>query len=233
MYERLKMLPYYAGIGTGILAIFLFVILTGASSTAVRAGIMAILALVARGTGRTYDAARALLLAAALMVLWNPYILVYDVSFQLSFLATFAMIFMTPKFEKYFLWLKNKFLFEIATTTVAVYVFVLPFILYKMGNLSLVALPANLLILPFIPLTMGLSYLTGFLGLISQILAVPAGFVTTLLLTYELKIVEIFANFPLAAVAVPDFPLLLTISIYIYFIYLLWPTKSSVQSLPN
>ena len=28
--------------------------------------------------------------------------------------------------------------------------FVLPFILYKMGNLSLVALPANILVLPFI-----------------------------------------------------------------------------------
>ena len=47
---------------------------------------------------------------------------------------------------------------DIISVTCAAYVFVLPFILYKMGNLSLVALPANALILPFIPFTMILGF---------------------------------------------------------------------------
>ena len=65
---------------------------------------MATLALVARATGRNYDVARAFILTAVIMVLLNPFVLVYDVSFQLSFIGTIAIIFFVPKIEKYFLW---------------------------------------------------------------------------------------------------------------------------------
>ena len=151
--------PKNLGIGAGIVTILLFVLMTGGSSTAVRAGIMASLALFARVIGRNYDVARALILAGVFMILINPFVLVFDVSFQLSFIATVAVIFFSPKIEKYFLWITPRFkLRDIISVTCAAYVFVLPFILYKMGNLSLVALPANALILPFIPFTMILGF---------------------------------------------------------------------------
>ena len=160
-------LPQNFGIGAGIFSILLFILMTGASSTAIRAGIMATLALIARATGRNYDVARALMLAAIIMILINPLTLVYDVSFELSFIATIAVIFFTPKIEKYFLWVTERFgLRDIVSVTAAAYIFVTPFILYKMGNLSLVALPANILVLPFVPFTMMLGFITGFLGLI-------------------------------------------------------------------
>src|SRR3989338_2386576 len=79
-------LPKNLGIGMGIFTILLFVLMTGGSSTAIRAGIMATLVLVARATGRNYDVARALILAGVFMILLNPFVLVYDVSFQLSFI---------------------------------------------------------------------------------------------------------------------------------------------------
>ena len=50
--------------------------MTGASATAVRAGIMAILVIIARITGREYDALRALLIAGVIMIIQNPKILV-------------------------------------------------------------------------------------------------------------------------------------------------------------
>ncbi|TSC78059.1 MAG: hypothetical protein G01um101424_193 [Parcubacteria group bacterium Gr01-1014_24] len=216
-------LPKNLGIGMGMFAIFLFIIMTGASSTALRAGIMATLVLVARATGRNYDVARALLLAGIVMILLNPFVLVYDVSFQLSFIATVAIIFFAPKIEKYFWWVTIKFkLRDIISVTCAVYIFVLPFILYKMGNLSLVALPANVLILPFIPFTMLLGFLTSFLGIIWYVLAVPLGHISYLLLHYELGVVSFFANIPFASLSIPDFPLFLTLLVYLYFIYRLF-----------
>ncbi len=216
-------LPKNLGIGMGIFAIFLFIIMTGASSTALRAGIMATLALVARATGRNYDVARALLLAGIVMILLNPFVLVYDVSFQLSFIATVAVIFFAPRIEKYFLWVTPRLgLRDIVSVTCAAYIFVFPFILYQMGNLSLVALPANILILPFISLTMIFGFLTGFAGVIWYILAVPLGFISYLFLHYELAIISFFANIPFASLSIPDFPLLLTILIYTYFIYRLF-----------
>ena len=157
------------------------------------------------------------------MILINPFILVYDVSFQLSFIATVAVIFVAPKVEKYFQWVTTKFkLRDIFSVTCAVYIFVLPFILYKMGNLSIVALPANILILPFIPWTMGLGFLTGLAGMISHILAAPVGFISELLLRYELGVISFFANLPFAAFSIANFPLILTLLTYTYFMYMLF-----------
>ncbi len=216
-------LPFMWSIGAGIFAILLFVLMTGGSSTALRAGIMATLALVARATGRNYDVARALALAGVLMIIFNPFVLVYDVSFQLSFIATVAVIFLAPKIEKHFTWITERFgLRDIVSVTCAAYIFVLPFILYKMGNLSLVALPANILVLPFIPITMVFGFLTGFFGLIWNMLALPFGYISYLLLHYELGIIQFLSNIPFASFSVSNFPLTITILIYVYFAYRLF-----------
>ncbi|MDQ3245008.1 MAG: ComEC family competence protein, partial [bacterium] len=187
LFRSIRFFPQNFSISFGILSIILFVIMTGGSSTAIRAGIMAVLTLVARATGRTYDVGRALLLAGVAMIILNPYVLYYDVSFQLSFIATIAVIFYAPRIEKHFGWITKSFeLRDIINVTFAAYIFVLPFILYKMGNLSIVALPANILVLPFIPITMGLGFLTGILGFISYFISVPLGYISYLLLHYEL-----------------------------------------------
>ena len=218
-----KFLPMNFGIGIGIFAIILFVIMTGANSTAIRAGIMAVLALIARATGRNYDVARALILAGIIMILINPFVLAFDVSFQLSFIATIAVIFVAPRMEKYFMWVTKRFeLRDIITVTCSAYIFVMPFILYKMGILSIVALPANALILPFIPFTMLLGFMTGFAGLIWYIFAVPVGFISYLFLHYELFVINLFAKLPLASIAIPNFPLIIMLAIYAYFIYRLF-----------
>lgn len=216
-------LPYGLGVWFGIIAIILFVIMSGASSTAIRAGIMAVLMLFARATGRNYDVSRALVLAAVLMIYLNPLILVHDVSFQLSFIATVAVIFFTPKVEKYFLWVPEKFgMRDIVTVTSAAYIFVLPFILYEMGNLSIVALPTNILVLPFIPFTMLLGFLSGIFSFIWYLLAMPFAYVAYFLLHYELTIIQFFGSLPFAAFTIKNFPLIITVLIYLYFIYLIF-----------
>lgn len=216
-------LPLHIATSMGILSILLFILMTGASSTAIRAGVMATLALFARATGRNYDVARALVLAGVVMILFNPFVLAHDVSFQLSFIATVAVIFLAPRIEKYFLWCPEKFgLRDIVNVTSAAYIFVLPFILYKMGNLSMVALPANILVLPFIPITMMLGFTTGLFGMISYFVSVPFGYVAYFLLHYELGVISFLASVPYAFFAFPNFPLFLTTLIYIYFIYRLF-----------
>ncbi len=216
-------LPKSIGISSGIITILLFVLMTGGSSTAVRAGVMATLALTARLIGRNYDVGRALILAGVIMILINPFVLVFDVSFELSFIATVALIFFTPRIEKYFLWVTERFgLREIVSITFACYIFVMPFILYKMGNLSLVALPANVLVLPFIPPTMILGFLTGFAGIISYFLSVPLGLLSQFFLQYELTVINFFSHIPFAALSIPNFPLIFVMAIYAYFIYKLF-----------
>ncbi len=222
-FSYISFVPKNFGIGFGIFSIILFILMTGGSSTAIRAGIMATLALVARWTGRNYDVARALMLACVGMVILNPFVLVYDVSFQLSFLATIAVIFLAPRIEKYFLWVTESFgLRDIVSVTVSAYIFVAPFILYEMGNFSLVALPANVLILPFIPFTMMVGFMTGFIGLIWNGLAILPAYILYFFLHYELGVIGFFSSLPFASLTFPEFPLFLTLLIYAYFVYVLF-----------
>lgn len=215
-----KFLPSIFAFYLGFFGIVLFVVMSGLQATAVRAGIMAVLALVARAYGKDYQVGRALVLAGLLMVLFNPYVLVYDVSFQLSFIATVAVIYIAPIMNKYFLWVPEKFgLRDVVSVTFSAYIFVLPFVIYKMGNLSLVSLPANILILPFIPVTMFLGFFTGFVGLFWKILALPSGFIAYILLHYELWVIEIFSKFRLASLIIPDMHISIMILCYLLFLY--------------
>ena len=218
----LSFLPQIFGISLGILGIALFALMTGASATVVRASIMATLVLLAKATGRTYQITIALLVAGFLMVLHNPKIFRFDVSFQLSFLATLALIYVSPLIEKKLSFVPKKFnLREIAGATISTQIFVLPFLLYQMGLFSAVALPVNLLILFFVPLTMFFGFLAGGLGFISGFLAVPFGWIVYALSAYELWIVNLFSKLPFAAFNI-SIPFWLTLFIYIGYAILLF-----------
>ncbi|MDP3996173.1 MAG: ComEC/Rec2 family competence protein, partial [bacterium] len=201
-----------------VILIFCFSIMVGAGATVVRASIMALLSLLARATGRIYMITHALVLAGASMILWNPKILVFDPSFQLSFVATLGVIYGTPVAERWFKKLPKKWsIREIISTTIAVQIFVLPMILWMMGELSFVAPFANALVLPLIPMTMLFGALTGALGWISFWLSVPFGYIAYAMLWYELRVTEIFASLPFASVSVPYFPFWLVLVVYFLF----------------
>ncbi len=211
-------LPRLFSLWVGAGSIILFAIMTGGGATIVRASIMALLVVVARATGRVYDMTIALLVAGTLMVLVNPKILMFDVSFQLSFLATLGLMYLPPLFEKYFTLIPETFqLRQFALATVATQIFVLPLLLFKMGELSLVALPVNLLILTFVPLTMLFGFLAGMAGFVSTFLSLPFAFIAHGLLSYELWVVDVFARFPFASVSISFFPLLLMLLMYAWF----------------
>jgi competence protein ComEC len=196
-----------AGIYIGIGMIALFTIMTGGASTAVRAALMASLVLVSQLLNRPYVMFRALLVAGFFMVLWNPRSLAFDPSFQLSFLATLSLILLAPKVEKYLSFITDRWqLREVATATLSTQVFVLPFLLWMTGEFSLVALPANILILATIPATMFVGFLAGIAGFVSSALAFPFAFIANGLLSYQLWVVDTLASLPFASVILPAFP---------------------------
>jgi predicted membrane metal-binding protein len=100
----------------------LFIFLIGSPASAVRAGIMGLAAFGAFLFGRVSYSLRALCLAGAGMVLWNPLVLWYDAGFQLSFLATVAVIGAMRIFEeKVPEGTRGKFLLEILWLTFWMY----------------------------------------------------------------------------------------------------------------
>lgn len=184
-----------------VLSIVLFVVLAGASASAVRAGIMGGLGMLALRIGRINAIANAITFTAVIMLAINPQILHFDAGFQLSFLALIGLIYLTPLLDKKFSWVHEDIRIYI-TPTIAAYTFTLPFILHEFGRLSLVAIPANFLVLPMIPLAMLFGFIAGVLALISPVVAYPMSWLAWGSLTYVLEIVKWFAAIPYASTEV-------------------------------
>lgn len=206
--------------GCGILTIIFFIIVSGGAASAVRAGAMALVAVYARSSARVYKAERALAATAVAMVAWNPLILAYDPSFQLSALATFGLVMFSPIVSARLQWLTEKWgMREIAAATIATQAVVLPLLLYQNGTFSIVALPANILALAPVPFAMLFSLVAGVAGMLggalSFLFAVPA----YILLAYIVGIARLFAALPFAAVSVAAFPFWLVSVAYI-FVYI-------------
>lgn len=203
----------YAAVAAAVV-IAAFVLIAGAGAASLRAGLMAGIALFGRATGRTYDAFRALMAAAILMLLWNPLLLMYDPGFELSFIATLGLIFGAPITERWFARIRVRFFREILAATVAAQISVLPLLLYQNGLFSLVALPANALVLPLVPLGMALSAFAGIAGFVAPafapVIALPAYAVLSLIIA----LTEAFAALPFGSVSVPAFPFWLVVASY-------------------
>jgi len=142
----------------------------------------------------------ALLLAASLMILLNPKILRDDAGFQLSFLAVLGLIYFSPLFTDKFKNLPSTLgLKDALQTTLAAQLATMPFIIYNFGRLSLVGSLTNLLVVPAsAPLTIFGSF-SLLLVLVFPNLSFYFFLPNWLMLTYIIKVVEIFSNIPLAA----------------------------------
>ena len=85
-----------------VIGIVLFVLMTGAPASAIRAGIMGSLVIWAMKEGRLANSKNAIIFAAGLMLFINPLLLRHDAGFQLSFLATIGIVYLSPLLEKNF-----------------------------------------------------------------------------------------------------------------------------------
>jgi len=212
----------------GIIVVLLFIVMTGASATAIRAGIMATIMLLGRITGRNYIAGRALIIAGLLMIAYDPRILV-DMSFQLSFIATGGVLYLTPKVINWFKFLPMRFgIREMFACTIAATISVLPILLYLTGVLSLVSIPANILILLFIPIAMLFIFATGIFGFISPIISIPFGYISYLILLYILSVIHFLGSLSFASITIQSFPLVITILIYSVILWWIFKKKKNI-----
>ncbi len=181
--------------------IILFVIMIGAPSSAVRAGIMGVILLYAAQLGRLANSVRVIILTAVIMVFISPFIILYDAGFQLSFLATLGIVLIYgPLSEKFKI--ENDFLEikSIILVTISAQLGVLGILVYTFDSISLISLLANVIILPALPIIMlggalaiGGSFVLNVLG---NIFALP----TWAMLHWEILSIEQLAKLPWAMI---------------------------------
>jgi competence protein ComEC len=198
-------------------AVLIYTLLCGAEAAVVRAAIMAGVALVALRIGRQSAALTSLAAAAILMGLLDPSV-IYDVGFQLSFLATLGLVLAgRPAQETIRGWAEKAIphegvrsavvLFsELAVLSLVAQAATLPLSAFLFHRLPLLSLPANALILPVQPLLMATGAATAAASLVS----IPLGGLVAWLAwppaAYTIRVAELFGSLPGASLFVPPFP---------------------------
>lgn len=150
-----------------LLLINIFVLLAGTSASIARAAVVSMLVAVASYYGRNFKPLVLILLVAAGSALWNPLNLWGDIGWYLSFLAFFGVLVLAPAIQKRF-WKKKepKIMAQIVLSSFCAQAMTLPYIMFVFHQVSLVSLITNMLVLPLIPLAMGLTALAGVVGMI-------------------------------------------------------------------
>lgn len=203
-----------------LVMIILFIIMVGAPPSAVRAGIMGGIVLAAQKVGRLSQAQRLLVAAAAVMLFLNPLLLKFDVGFQLSFLATLGIAKLSPYFREKLTALPSYFAVrETAAMTLPAIIFTAPLLASSFGQVSLVSVFTNILIIPAISLVLGLGFFAGILGMIIPLLSHIAFWPVWLLLSYAYIVIDWSTKIPYAAVQIEVFPWYM---VALYFALLWW-----------
>jgi len=138
------------------IALIIFVIFVGPQASVVRAAIMGELIEFAPLVGRVPKITRVLLVSAVIFSLFQPWVLIYDAGFALSFLATLGLL-------TFGTWLNEHIrplpvidtVREIVTATFSATLLTLPYSAWAFGNVSLVGLLTNALAIPLVPWVMG------------------------------------------------------------------------------
>lgn len=196
----------FAAIFTSLLLILGFILVTGFSPSMSRAGLVAGLALVAWYFGRKFHPITMLVLAAATTGLINPSYVWGDIGWQLSFAAFAGVMILAPLLQQYFFGAsKPGWLRQIIGETLSAQICTLPIILFNFGSLSNVALVANILVLPLVPLAMLMTFVVGIVGFMNDTLAGFLGIVDQFLLDYMVFVAKNLSSLSWASTEI-DFP---------------------------
>lgn len=195
-----------------IISIIIFTLLTGAEASIMRAGIFAMLIITAEQLQRYVGGMRPLVLCATILVLINPLYIAYDIGFQLSFLAVIGLIIYGQVFKTYTEGIPSLGILPMIGETLFAQLLVLPILIYYFGQISIISILANILIVPIIPLAMAWGSITSLL-LSWPIFTYPL----VIIIQLVLGINQYLANISWASIKVPQISGFMLILIYVFF----------------
>jgi competence protein ComEC len=194
--QRLKINSKYQKTVLSLALISGFLLVTGFSASIVRAAIVSILGLWAWYYGRNLRPVLLIAFAAALTAFANPFYIWSDLGWYLSFLAFFGVLIIGPLLTKLMFKRPPQLLTIVLIETLSAEIMTFPLIMLTFGQMSLIALLANLLIVPLVPLAMLLSTAAATAGMLIPAMAGWFAWPANLLLTYMLDFVHLLSDIP-------------------------------------
>ena len=229
IYLLLKHLGISQRDGSIFIIIFLifYTVLTGASVSTVRAAVMHSVYLIGNIFYRDKDSLTTLSFAGLLLLIYQPLFL-FDLGFQYSFTAVFALMLLTNPTEKAIVYaisgnrtlskyLRNSYMKKYLAGCIVASVATLPITMFYFQYIPVYTVLANLLIVSNVGLIIIIGFLIPIVGFFSITLATfIAAPIYFLLYAYEL-VLGLIVRLPFAVVTVENISL---IFIFLYYVAL-------------
>lgn len=206
-----------------IVGILFYAFMAGLEPSIVRASIMGILVISAQLFGRQNSSFLGLFAAGFMMLFLNPS-LIFDVGFQLSFMATLGLIYLRPLFvlnKKLKQIIQKSIIGEDLITTITAQIFTLPILLVNFGNYSLASILVNGLILWTVPILMIFGGLASIGGLFFEPVGKLILYLSLPLLIYFEKIVDVFAGIG-GQIELKNLSILVICGYYLILVSIIW-----------
>ncbi len=208
-------------------SIAFYSVLAGCVPPVIRSALMGGLSFLALAFGREREARYILLLVGIGMLLWQP-LLLFHISFELSYLATAGLIFLAPLLYR---WGKKHRLPAFAAmsfaVTAAAQIATLPVLLWYFGQVSVSSLLANLLVVPILEIMIVLGLFAGLAAFFLPFLGYAVFALDSLLLGFAAEITHVLANIPGGVLYLPAMTWQLCLLYYLLLGFLLlwgcWP----------
>jgi competence protein ComEC len=209
-------------ISLGVLSLITFLCLTGFQPAVLRAVIMGFAALVGLALERRIQQLGSLLLAATILLIVNP-LWIWDLGFQLSFLATLGLVTTVSPITKRLDWIPPLLASAIAVPLAAT-IWTLPLQLLTFGVVPTYSLPLNIISTPLI----SFISLGGMVSALASLILPSAGSTLASFLYYPthwlIQLVDFFGSLPGNAVVVGSIATWQMLTIY-SLIILSWLVK--------
>lgn len=201
---------------------FIYSAMVGNSPSIIRAIMFMISLYLSFFLDRKMDKISTLSFIGILFIINNPYI-IYNISFQLSFLATLSIIY-------FYGYINNKLNIKIISLTLSANILTIPIIYYNFEGIPLVSILGNIIIVPFIGIIIYLAILSLILFNINIYISSIVVYINRFILEIIYVLLEKISNLDFAYIAIEEPKLYYVIIYYIVvFLYMIYKEAKTIK----
>jgi competence protein ComEC len=207
-----------------ILFLTLFLLITGIQASVFRAVLMSSIVIIGYIFSRSTNVINSIAISALILLAFSPFYL-YDPGFQLSYAAVFSMAVIYPILSGRIENIKSrslKIFAQLIALSLSAQIGTIPFTLYYFGKLSITSLAANLIVIPFIGILVGIGIASLISSYFSPLIAFCYGSINSLLTRLLYFIVHISGGGDYSFIRIRNYSLYESIVFYLLIISLVY-----------
>ena len=190
-----------------IILLWTYGYLIGFPTSVLRALIMFTCVIGASLSIRRYDAINSLSFGALILLIYNP-LWIYDIGFQLSFIATLSLILFTKKIKGIFF-----------SHIIAVQIGISPIMAYHFNLVSIISILANIILIPIMTIGVILGFILLLTSIVSFKVSIIIGKILDIILMMNNYIIDIIDKIPFKTITMYS-PTIIDIIVYFIFVFI-------------